>query len=126
MSIRSPRAQRLHWDPDTVALSELLAQLASLGYTPLPYTEDAGDRATVVERRAALKRLIIAGLGMMQVMSFAVALYAGAWRDAEIQEFPAPDQPGRRHTGRVLRGRAVSSVARGSACARVDWAWTYR
>jgi Cu2+-exporting ATPase len=77
----------LHWNPDEVALSELLAQLACLGYTPLPYTEDAGDRAAVEERRAALKRLIIAGLGMMQVMSFAVALYAGAWRDAEIEEF---------------------------------------
>jgi len=77
----------LHWEPGTVALSELLAQLACLGYMPLPYTEDAGDRAAVEERRAALKRLIIAGLGMMQVMSFAVALYAGAWRDAEIEEF---------------------------------------
>ncbi len=77
----------LHWDPEDVALSALLAQLACLGYTPLPYTEDASDRAAVEERRVALKRLIIAGLGMMQVMSFAVALYAGAWRDAEIQEF---------------------------------------
>ncbi len=77
----------LHWDPRQLALSELLAQLALLGYTPLPYTEDASDRAATAERRAALKRLIIAGLGMMQVMSFAVALYAGAWRDAEIEEF---------------------------------------
>ncbi len=77
----------LHWDPRQLALSELLAQLARLGYTPFPYTEDASDRAATVERRAALKRLIIAGLGMMQVMSFAVALYSGAWRDAEIEEF---------------------------------------
>lgn len=77
----------LAWDPKQVALSELLAQLARLGYTPYPYTEDATDRAAVIESRAALKRLILAGLGMMQVMSFAIAMYAGAWRDPEIQAF---------------------------------------
>ena len=30
------------------------------------------------ERRAALKRLAVAGFGMMQVMTYAVSLYAGA------------------------------------------------
>ncbi len=77
----------LHWDPDVVALSDLLAQLATLGYTPLPFTQDTVDLAAKDERRKALRRLVIAGLGMMQVMSFAVALYAGAWRDSQIQEF---------------------------------------
>ncbi|MDJ0927849.1 MAG: cation-translocating P-type ATPase [Gammaproteobacteria bacterium] len=77
----------LSWNPRKVQLSELLQQLARLGYTPFPYTEDATEQAATVERRVALKRLILAGLGMMQVMSFAVALYMGAWRDAEIEEF---------------------------------------
>ncbi|UCG71443.1 MAG: cadmium-translocating P-type ATPase [Chromatiales bacterium] len=77
----------LHWNPAQLQLSEVLAQLAHLGYTPIPYTEDAGDRAARLEQRAALKRLIVAGLGMMQVMSFAVALYFGAWRDPQIESF---------------------------------------
>jgi Cu2+-exporting ATPase len=77
----------LHWDPSRVQLSEILTQLAKLGYTPIPYTEDAGDKAARLEHRVALKRLIVAGLGMMQVMSFAVALYFGAWRDPQIESF---------------------------------------
>ena len=77
----------IHWDPQRLKLSELLARLAQLGYTPYPYTEDASEQAAAQEHRAALKRLIVAGLGMMQVMSFAVAMYAGAWRDPEIQQF---------------------------------------
>lgn len=77
----------LHWDPAQLQLSEVFAQLACLGYSPIPYTEDAGDKAARREQRAALKRLIVAGLGMMQVMSFAVALYFGAWRDPQIESF---------------------------------------
>lgn len=77
----------LHWDPAQLQLSEVLTQLAHLGYMPIPYTEDAGDQAARLEQRAALKRLIVAGLGMMQVMSFAVALYFGAWRDPQIESF---------------------------------------
>jgi Cu2+-exporting ATPase len=79
----------VHWDPKRIALSAILLELARLGYTPYPYTEDETDRLAVIERRAALKRLIVAGLGMMQVMSFAVALYAGAFQamEADIETF---------------------------------------
>ena len=79
----------LVWKPEEVQLSEILAQLAQLGYTPHPYTEDASERAAVKERRQSLRRLIVAGLGMMQVMSFAVAMYAGALQgiDPEIEDF---------------------------------------
>ncbi len=79
----------LTWNPAEVLLSELLAQLARLGYTPFPHTEDEAERVAVAERRASLKRLIVAGLGMMQVTSFAVAMYAGAFQnmETEIREF---------------------------------------
>ena len=44
---------------------------------------------TLVEQRLALKRLLVASLGMMQVMMFAVGLYAGDFQgiDAEMQRF---------------------------------------
>lgn len=77
----------LQWDPQRLRLSEALAQLARLGYRPSPYTADATDAQARDEQRSALKRLIVAGLGMMQVLSFAVALYAGAWREPEYQAF---------------------------------------
>jgi Cu2+-exporting ATPase len=80
---------RLRWDPAAAALSTLLARIAALGYDPYPYTEDATDRAAVLERRSALRRLIVAGLGMMETMSYATAMYAGALQDADpaIGEF---------------------------------------
>ncbi len=77
VNLAESRAQ-VHFDPRRVALSTLLSTLARLGYTPHPigFLESGSDGMS--ERRAALRRLAVAGLGMMQVMSFAAALYAGA------------------------------------------------
>jgi len=71
------RAQ-LRFDPQQVLLSSLLRELQKLGYLPRPvsFTDDVD--AWNSARRAALRRLAVAGLGMMQVMTFAVSLYAGA------------------------------------------------
>ncbi|MEE4173375.1 MAG: heavy metal translocating P-type ATPase [Xanthomonadales bacterium] len=68
---------RILWDPSRIALSTLAAELASLGYRPhLPLAEDE-ERGRLRERRNAMLRLGVAGLGMMQVMMYAVGLYAG-------------------------------------------------
>ncbi|MCL4779642.1 MAG: cadmium-translocating P-type ATPase [Gammaproteobacteria bacterium] len=74
---------RLRWDPHITRLGDLLRQVAALGYDPLPYTEDEAGRAAILERRAALPRLIVAGLGMSETMGYAIALYAGALHDAD-------------------------------------------
>ena len=64
------------WDVQQTALVEVLGALQRLGYVPhLPGAE--GDAAAVAQRRTALKRLLVAGLGMMQGMMFAEALYFG-------------------------------------------------
>ncbi len=80
---------RLVWDPETSALSQLLDGLARLGYRPHPV--QAGAQASMArrERRQAMKRLAVAGLGMMQVLTYAVSLYAGAFQgmDPDIQAF---------------------------------------
>lgn len=79
----------VRWDPQTTALSEIMAHMGRLGYRPHPVlagsTETAGER----ERRSALRRLIVAGLGMMQAMMFAVALYSGDFHgmDAVYRDF---------------------------------------
>ena len=67
----------LRYDPDKLPLSGVLHALHRIGYRPRPisYLGGAPDRSG--ERRLALKRLAVAGFGMMQVMSFAAALYAG-------------------------------------------------
>jgi Cu2+-exporting ATPase len=80
---------RLRWDPQQIPLSRLLARLAALGYRPHPASPDIARSSARREQRAALKRLAVAGLGMMQVMMFAVALYAGAFQgmDPAIENF---------------------------------------
>ena len=78
---------RLVWDPSLLPLSRALGALAGLGYRPHPGDTAPADLA-LRERRGALRRLGVAGLGMMQAMMYAVALYAGAFQgmDAGIEQ----------------------------------------
>ncbi|NCF62389.1 MAG: cadmium-translocating P-type ATPase [Gammaproteobacteria bacterium] len=68
---------RIIWNPLKTRLSRLAGALLELGYKPhLPLAE-AEEQGRQEERRASMKRLGVAGLGMMQVMMYAVGLYAG-------------------------------------------------
>jgi len=68
---------RIIWNPEATSLSTLARSLLELGYKPhLPLASEE-EHARQNERREALKRLGVAGLGMMQVMMYAVGLYAG-------------------------------------------------
>ncbi|HTV98130.1 MAG TPA: heavy metal translocating P-type ATPase [Steroidobacteraceae bacterium] len=76
---------RIAWRPEQLALSSVLRMIADLGYRPHIVTAQSCDGRIESERRAVLKRLAVAGLGMMQVMMFAVALYVGAAQGMEPQ-----------------------------------------
>jgi P-type Cu2+ transporter len=73
---------RLVWEPGVLPLSRALGVLSRLGYQPHPGSAGAADMA-LRERRGALRRLGVAGIGMMQVMMYAVALYVGAFQDMD-------------------------------------------
>jgi Cu2+-exporting ATPase len=73
----SARAE-IRFDPARVPLSRVLESIHALGYEPRPLSFTAGAPPWLAERRTALKRLAVAGFGMMQVMTYAVSLYAGA------------------------------------------------
>ncbi len=79
----------LRWNPEIVGLSRILSHISRLGFTPYPHIEDEIERVARKERRKSLQRLIVAGLGMMQVATYAVALYAGAFQgmDPTIAQF---------------------------------------
>ena len=64
-------------------LSAILTTIADLGYTPNLTTPDQEERRDHRRRNHDLLRLIVAGLGMMQVMMFATGLYTGAWLGIE-------------------------------------------
>ncbi|MEM9533824.1 MAG: heavy metal translocating P-type ATPase metal-binding domain-containing protein, partial [Pseudomonadota bacterium] len=69
----------LVWRPEKVAYSTLLSRLDQLGYTPHlgdNLAAAVNDRGRA-EERELLKRLAVAGLGMMQVSTFAVSTYLG-------------------------------------------------
>ncbi|MBS0201077.1 MAG: cadmium-translocating P-type ATPase [Proteobacteria bacterium] len=66
---------RIAWDPQRTRLSSPLRRLQSLGYRPWLATGEAGERARRSERNRWLLKLGIAGLGAMQAMMFAEALY---------------------------------------------------
>ena len=68
----------VRFDPARLALSRVLERIHALGFQPQPLSFTPGGPFWMSERRAALKRLAVAGFGMMQVMTYAVSLYAGA------------------------------------------------
>jgi len=74
---------RIVWQPQRVSLSALLVAIAQLGYVPHPLDRQSLSDVIEHEQRAALKRLVVAGLGMMQAMMFAIVLYAGALEGIE-------------------------------------------
>ena len=79
---------RLVWDPARVRLGDLLRVLDRVGLRPHPLAGEPAEQLAIAERRTALKRLAVAGFGMMQVMMFAVPLYIGesSGMEADIRE----------------------------------------
>jgi Cu2+-exporting ATPase len=84
-------SSRLHivWQSDETRFSAILGTIERLGYRPHPQSLTEAYSPRHAERRQALKRLLVAGVGMMQVMMFAVGLYAGAFQgiDPEMRRF---------------------------------------
>jgi len=74
---------RVRWNRGDIGLGQMLAALAGVGYEPQPLAPESAARPEVAEQRTALKRLLVASLGMMQAMMFAVGLYAGDYQGME-------------------------------------------
>lgn len=58
-------------------ISDVFIHLQRLGYEPRPYEANLRREQLQAQQRESLKRLAVAGLGMMQVGMFAIALHAG-------------------------------------------------
>ncbi len=67
----------LLFDPGELKLSEIFARIEALGYRPRPYQAHSQRQLMEDEYRSDFRRLAVAGLGMMQVGMFAIALHAG-------------------------------------------------
>jgi len=85
----STRRATVKWDEGKIHLSDILKAITSIGYVAHPF--DPGRQETIQkqERSQALRRLAVAGLGAMQVMMLAVAMYAGESQgmEADLRHF---------------------------------------
>jgi P-type Cu2+ transporter len=75
---------RVAWDPAQVKLSRILAEMAAIGYSAQPYEPDAAQQRLQFEERMNIRRLIVAAVGMAQVMMFSIPIYMAA--PGEISE----------------------------------------
>ncbi|WP_226646098.1 heavy metal translocating P-type ATPase [Microbulbifer variabilis] len=82
----STQRAQIVFDPEQLQPSALFEALERIGYRPAPATAANRERVIQSEHRAALRRLGVAGLGTMQVMMFAIALYFGAG-SGDVGEF---------------------------------------
>jgi Cu2+-exporting ATPase len=82
---------RVSWLRGRLSLGDVVRRIADLGYVPHPLSDAGALELQQAERRDALKQLMVAGFGMMQVMMFAVATYsadlAGEVMDASLLKF---------------------------------------
>lgn len=66
---------RVAWDPARLKLSRILAEMAAIGYSAQPYEPDAAQQRLQFEERMNIRRLIVAAVGMAQVMMFSIPIY---------------------------------------------------
>jgi Cu2+-exporting ATPase len=71
----STRRARVRWDDSRIHLSDILASIQHIGYLAYPFDTSRQEDLFRKERNTAIRRLAIAGLGMMQVMMYAVPVY---------------------------------------------------
>lgn len=83
------RRARVKWDASRLHLSDILRAITAIGYAAHPFDPNRQQEVAERERKQAQRRLAVAGLGAMQVMMFAVALYTGTWSgiDPAIERF---------------------------------------
>lgn len=76
------RAQ-VKWDNKQISLSQILKAISDIGYLAHPLDSNRQEQVFKREKSAALRRLAVAGVGAMQVMMIAVALYASGDHDMD-------------------------------------------
>ncbi|HDK37730.1 MAG TPA: heavy metal translocating P-type ATPase, partial [Thiolapillus brandeum] len=68
----------LRWDNSRIKLSEIIGQLARIGYTATPFDPEAAEGILKKQTRDLLFRITFAGFTMMNLLWVSIALYSGA------------------------------------------------
>lgn len=79
----STHRARVRWNDSQIHLSDILKAISEIGYVAHPFDPGRQEAVQKKEKSAALRRLAVAGLGAMQVMMLAIAMYAGDYSGME-------------------------------------------
>lgn len=82
VNLASERAS-LRWDPSRTRLSELIDTADRFGFALQPFDASQREKQLREAARTHLRRLFVAGIGMMQVMMYAFPAYIAAEGDIE-------------------------------------------
>ncbi|MEB8432138.1 heavy metal translocating P-type ATPase [Cocleimonas sp. KMM 6892] len=74
----------LKWNNDQIKLSDVLQAIVDIGYSAHPFDPGRMETLQKKEKSIALRRIALAGMGMMQVMMPAIAIYIG--EDTDMSE----------------------------------------
>lgn len=77
---------RIRWQRGAQQVRDFLLRIRKLGYHVLPFRATAAGSSLDAERRTSLLRLVVAALGMMQVMHIAVGFYGAPADSMTIAE----------------------------------------
>ncbi len=71
------QALQVRWRDSEIKLSRIFSELAALGYRAYPWRAREAEEALAQQQRRSLSELAVAGIAMMQVGMFGIALHAG-------------------------------------------------
>lgn len=85
----STHRARVVWHDSVIHLSDILRAITEIGYVAHPFDPGRQESVHRNEKSRALRRLAVAGLGAMQVMMLAIAMYAGehSGMDEQLRSF---------------------------------------
>lgn len=75
----------IRWQPERLKLSAILAEIQKVGYKAYPFQINHQEHLYNQQAKSYLRRLGLAGIASMQVMMFAIALYADLFSGMEAQ-----------------------------------------
>lgn len=80
---------KVEFDSNDIKLSQILTAINYLGYYPSISQANNNQEQEISERKSALKKLVVAGFGMMFIMTISVPLYGSEYStmDANIKRF---------------------------------------
>ncbi|HEX2585523.1 MAG TPA: heavy metal translocating P-type ATPase metal-binding domain-containing protein, partial [Steroidobacteraceae bacterium] len=78
---------RIVWQGDSTYLANIMRMLANTGYRPHVLDASGLQEQAQQERRSTLKRLGVAGVGMMQVMMYVLPTYIQSDMDTTVRHY---------------------------------------